>query len=114
VAQDPQDGINEMPRQLRVLRILGFGALLAFPLVTAILITTSPYLLLLMPSSFVLLGFILLVQHVKPGPGFRIAGGVFRGALSRSPSNGLRLVVQILFYGEHWPVICLLTLFGYR
>jgi integral membrane sensor domain MASE1 len=81
----------------------------------------------------VLLGFILL------GAGFRIAGGVFRGALAgaglyvligiafsvflavrsqplfqiafeRSP----RIVVNILVDGEQWPVICLLSLFGYR
>lgn len=119
-----------MPRQLMVLRILGFGALLAFPLVTAIGFTISPYLLLLMPSTLVLLGFILL------GAGFRIAGGVFRGALAgaglyvligvafsvfiavrsqplfqiafeRSPY----IVVQILFEGEQWPVLCLLILF---
>jgi hypothetical protein len=130
VAQDPQDGINQMPRQLMVLRILGFAALLAFPLVTAIGFTISPYLLLLMPSTLVLLGFILL------GAGFRIAGGVFRGALAgaglyvligvafsvflavrsqpvfqiafeRSPY----IVVQILFEGEQWPVLCLLILF---
>jgi hypothetical protein len=133
VAQDPQDGINQMPRQLRVLRILGFGVLLAFPLITAIGIRISPYLLLLMPSALVLLGFILL------GAGFRIAGSVFRGALAGAALYVLigvafsvflavrsqphfqsafeqspYIVVQILFYGEQWPVNFLLSLFGYH
>ncbi len=35
---------------------------------------------------------------------------LFQIAFERSP----HVVVQILYYGEHWPVICLLSLFGYR
>jgi hypothetical protein len=106
-----------LPRPLFVLRILGFVALLGFPVAIGLLsrlsYPASAYVLFC--PALVLLGFICL------GAGFRVAGGVYRGALAGAalyalpgaavdayialfkPAISLDLFT-IVYWGATWPL----------
>jgi len=77
--------MKQLPTPLMALRILGLGALLAYPVVTSIAVDSlrtpsSPvwkwYWLALLGPAVAFLGFIGV------GAGFRAAGSVLRGALA--------------------------------
>jgi hypothetical protein len=105
-----------------VFRILGFAALLAFPVLVALAGRLPELGLLLFTPSIVLIAFILL------GTGFRVAGGEFRGALAGLvlyllPSGAYGVYIALfepgvsLYWGAQWPValgVWLLSLFGFR
>jgi hypothetical protein len=105
-----------------VFRILGFGALLAFPVLIAVVSRLPGLGLLLFSPSIVLIAFILL------GTGFRVAGGEFRGCLAGFvlyllPGGAFGVYIALfepevgLYWGAQWPVVLgawLLSLFGFR
>jgi hypothetical protein len=112
---------NQRPRRLIVLRVSGAAALLGFPLVASMAYFT-PY-----PTSswFVLSSPVLvLLAFIFLGASFRLAGGVYRGALAGAalyvligaatdiygtlfpPVRGLPtdLIAQV-YFGWLWPLV---------
>jgi hypothetical protein len=107
-----------LPRPRLVLRLVGFGALLGFPAAVA-LISRLPY-----PDSgyIVFSSGLVLVSFIFTGAGFRIAGGVYRGAVAGFalyllPAAAVDVLIAlfapaftldsftIVYWGAQWPLL---------